>query len=213
MERKTLKIYKREHLKKGAAGRDRRMGRIPAIIYRQGEVSTPISVDEREFSKKFHTVSENTIINLQTEEKSWDVLVKDFQEDIVSGKILHIDFYEVVKGKTLRTRVPVHLDGTSKGVREGGLQEHLLHELEIECLPKDLPAEIRIDVSNLDVGNSIHVSDLTPPPGVRFLNSPEQGIVVITHHKVEKVVEEVAAAVAAEGEVKEETAEEKKGEA
>ncbi|TFG61970.1 MAG: 50S ribosomal protein L25, partial [Spirochaetales bacterium] len=148
MEKKTLNIDLREERKKGPAGRLRRMGKIPAIIYGHGE-PTAISVDEHEFNKKFHTVSENTIINLRTGDHDYDVLVKDYQSDILTGRIKHLDFFEIDRKKLLKTHVPIRLTGTSIGVREGGLLEHLLHDAEVECLPKDMPEEYVLDITNL----------------------------------------------------------------
>ena len=188
MEQKTLVGEKREELKKGASRRLRKLGKIPAIIYGHTG-SHPIIVDEHEFSTKFHRVSENTIINITIDKDEYDVLVKDFQENILTGKITHIDFYEIERGKVLRTRVPVRLEGVSPGVREGGVLEHQLHELEIECLPKDLPESVIIDISILNIGDSIHVSDVTPPEGVKYLNAEEYVIVSVSHRKAEEVEE------------------------
>ncbi|RKX79195.1 MAG: 50S ribosomal protein L25 [Spirochaetes bacterium] len=188
MEQKTLVAYVRNELKKGRTRRLRREGKIPAIIYGH-DTPKPIMVDENEFRKKFHTVSENTIISLKIDSEEHNVLVKDFQEDIVSGKILHIDFYEFESGKTLRTRVPIHLNGAAKGVKEGGLLEYHLHELDIECLPKNLPEAINIDISNMELGEALHVKDIEALEGVKILNSEEDTIAVIKHPKLVAVEE------------------------
>ncbi|MBN1646839.1 MAG: 50S ribosomal protein L25 [Spirochaetales bacterium] len=197
MEHKTLSVEDRKELKKGAAGRLRRQGKIPAVIYGRNE-PVSIIVDGKEFEHKFHNVSESTIIKLEMGSKSWDVLVKDFQDDPFKGRINHIDFYEIERGKVLRTRVPIHTAGSPVGVREGGILEVLSHELEIECLPKDLPEEITVDVSALIIGNSIHVGDIQAPDGVKILTSNEQVIALVAAK-----VEEVAAPVAGEGEAAE----------
>jgi len=193
MEQKTLTIQLKEKSGKNEAKRIRRKGGIPAVVY--GEMN-PLSiiVDQKEFNKKFHTVSENTIIQLKGDSETIDVLVKDYQEDILSGKITHLDFYRVVKGKQLRTFVPIHLEGSPKGVREGGIMEYMLHTLEVECLPKDIPASITVDVNSLELGASIHVGSITPPEGVKILNQPDQVVVVITHHAKAEVEDEAAEA-------------------
>ncbi len=186
MEEKQLTAQPRTELKKGAAGRIRRDGGIPAIIYGHHE-PVPITVNAREFHKLFRRISESTIINLEVDSSTYGVLVKDYQEDILTGRVLHIDFYEFERGRALRTHVPVHVSGSPKGVREGGILEHPLHEFEIECLPKDLPDEIVVDVSDLEVGSSIHVADVAAPEGVRILNSEDQVVALVTAPRAEAV--------------------------
>jgi large subunit ribosomal protein L25 len=214
MEQKTLAFTLREKLKKGPSGRLRRTGKIPSVIYGQNE-PVAIVVDEHEFNTKFKIVSESTIITLQSDQNSYDVLVKDYQEDILKGKIIHIDFYEVEKGKLLKTHLPVHFSGTPVGVKEGGLLETVTHVLEIECLPKDLPSEVVIDINDLEVGHSLHVSDVPAIEGVKYLAADEQVICTITRKKAEEeiaeeeieeeAVGEEEAAAAAEGEETTET--------
>ena len=207
MEQTTLNAYVRNELKKGASRRLRKAGKIPAVVYGHAGTST-VSVDEHEFHHKFRRVSENTIISLKTEEKSYDVLVKQFQEDLLTGKVLHIDFYEIEQGVALRTNVPVHLHGTAPGVREGGIMEQLLHEIEVECLPKDIPQEINVDISSLVAGSSVHVFDIPSMEGVRFLSTPDSVIVIITHLKEEAVAAETEEAEGEEAAEEEKEAEE-----
>ena len=184
MDNKTLSAEIRTELKKSGAKQIRKSGRIPAVIYGHSEALS-ISVDDREFTRKFEKISENTIITLNVGKDSYDVLVKDFQDDILTQKIMHIDFYEIEKGKALKTNVPVHIEGTAKGVREGGVLEVRLHELEVECLPKDIPETIVIDVAELESGEAIHVGDVAVPEGVKVLNMAEQTVVSVTTVKAE----------------------------
>ncbi|MCK5200250.1 MAG: 50S ribosomal protein L25, partial [Spirochaetales bacterium] len=181
---KTLAGYERNMFKKGPAGRLRKEGKIPSVIYGHNK-PVHISVDAKEFDTKFHTISENTLITINVEDKEYEVLVKDFQENMMLGQLTHIDFFEVERGKTLKTRIPVYLTGTSIGVKEGGLLEHRLHEIDIECLPKDIPEKIEIDITELLVGESIHVSDLTVIEAVKILNFLEQVVVSVTTVKAE----------------------------
>ena len=190
MEQKTLSFMVRTERRKGPVGRLRRAGKIPSIIYGAKEPKA-ISVDDHEFHTTFREISESTIIKLESEESSHEVLVKDFQSDILSGQILHVDFYEIEKGKLLRTHVSIHLQGTALGVREGGILEVLSHEVEVECLPKDLPAHIEVDISEVVAGHSIHVRDLGEIEGVRFLNSPDQVICTVQVKRAEEEEEEV----------------------
>ena len=198
MEQKTLSAAKRTAFTKGANHLLRRQGKIPAVVYGNLQ-TTPVAIDEKEFASKFRTVSENMIIGLKIDGESHDVLVKDYQEDIRLGKILHIDFYAIDKDKLLRSRVPVRLSGSAKGTRDGGIVELHIHELDVECKPSDLPAEFVIDVTNLESGHGVHVRDVALPSGVKVLNNPDQAIVSITHAKVEAAPVAEAEA-AAEGE-------------
>ena len=189
MEQKALSFVTREERKKGPVGRLRRAGKIPSVIYGSQDPKV-ISVDDHEFHTTFKHISESTIITLEGEESSHEVLVKDYQKDVLSGKILHVDFYEIEKGRLLRTHVAVHLLGTALGVREGGILEVLSHEIEVECLPKDLPSQVEIDISEVVAGHSIHVRDLGAIEGVRFLNSPDQVVCTVQVKRAEEVEEE-----------------------
>ena len=180
MSDRSLTAEVRTATKKGAARRLRRQGRIPAVMYGHRE-PVLLSIDAREFANKFQQISESTIIHLTAGGEGYDVLVKDFQADNIAERLQHIDFFEVERGKVLRARVLLHFVGSPIGVREGGLQELLVHEVEVESLPHDLPERIDVDIENLGVGQSLHVSDLVVPDGVRVLNSPDQVLALIAH--------------------------------
>ncbi len=190
MDQKTLTGYERKELKKGPSRRLRREGKIPAIIYGH-KIPKAIAVDQKEFRQKFKNSSASTILTLNVGKKKYEILVKGLQEDLLKGSITHIDFFELERGKTLRTKVPVHVKGAAKGVREGGLLEQRIHELEIECLPKDIPEFIAVNIDDLVIGEAIHVGDLDISPNVKVLNIPEQTVISITNIK-EEVVEETA---------------------
>ena len=190
MKNKELHGFMRAAVRKGEARELRRAGKIPAVMYGHSEPRS-LYIDEHEFRTNFHTISENTIILLHIDGESFEVFVKDFQEEIISGKIQHIDFFEFERGKLLRTHVPVHLHGVAEGVKLGGILETFVHDLEVECLPKDLPEDIVVDISALEVGDSVHVEEIQIPDGVRVLNSQEQVVAIVTHIRVqEEVVEE-----------------------
>lgn len=178
MEQKTLKGFNRETLKKGASSRLRREGKIPAIIYGRNEPKA-VAVEMREFNKKFHSVSENTIISIDIEGEKRDVIVKDYQDNPMTGIIQHIDFYEIEKGKLLKTHVPIVCEGTSPGVKEGGILDITLHELEVECLPKDMPEQITVDISKLGLGAVFHIADLNVVEGIKILNNSDDVIVSV----------------------------------
>ena len=185
MSDRSLTAQLRTETRKGAARRLRRQGRVPAVMYGHRDPLL-LSIDAREFSRKFQQISESTIIHLSAGGETYDVLVKDFQIDHIIERLEHIDFFEIERGRILRARVLLHYVGNPIGVREGGLQEMLVHEVDVESLPRDLPERIDVDIENLAVGHSLHVSDLLIPDGVRVLTSQDQVIVLIAH-KVEEV--------------------------
>ena len=188
MEQKTLVGHGRAGRRKSENRALRKEGMIPAVIYGH-RAPVSISVEAREFDSKFHTVSENTIISITVDKKeTYDVLVKDYQENIIKNAIEHIDFFEIERGKVLRTNIPIHLEGVAKGIREGGIVETLMHEVEIECLPKDIPEFYTLDITDLEIGDSLHVSDLPTGDDVKLLTPEDQSVVVITTAKI--VVEE-----------------------
>lgn len=184
MSEKVVKGYKRETLGSSESRRIRREGKIPAVIYGKNE-PMHISVDAKEFSTVVKTLSESSIITIKVGRKNHSVLIKDFQEAIIGDELMHLDFYEVVKGEALHTHVPVVLEGSSIGVKEGGLLEHVLHELEIECLPKDLPESIVVSINELGLNESIHVVSLDVPNGVKILTDSDRTVVTVVSKKEE----------------------------
>ena len=212
MESMQLVVETREASNKGAARQVRRNGRIPAVLYGEGGPKA-VSVDAKEWATRFRHVSSNTIVKLKVDGAEQDVLVKDTQQDILSGRVNHIDFYAIRAGQKLHTQVPVHLEGTPHGVREGGILEHKIEELEVVCLPKDLPSFFTVDISGLGVGDSMHVGQLEVPAGVEVRTDPGLTLVVVSHPKAavegEEGAEEGIGAEGAEAEAaSEESAEE-----
>ncbi len=210
MKKNVLDIQIREKTGKGAARKIRRSGSIPAVLY--GHKGNKIlSVEENAFKKLFEEIGEHSIVTLNIAGKEQaDVIVKDFQMDPVSSKIIHIDFLEFERGKLLRTEIPVKVKGTSAGVKKGGILEVFLRDIEIECLPRDIPDFIVVDVTDLEVGDSLHVRDLQIDATLKIHSNPEQVVVAIgTPTKVEVPIAAVPEEVPAEGVAPEEKAEEK----
>ena len=189
MEQKTLQAENRTELRSAASRRLRRVGKIPAVVYGSKEPLS-ITLDALEFRKQFRIISESQIIRLTVDGKDHDVLIKDYQEDILTGALEHIDFYEIEAGKMLRTNVAVHIVGSAIGAREGGILEHQLHSLEVECVPKDIPEGFSVNVETLEVGDSLHVSDIAVPDGVKILNNLDQVVVIVAAARAEIVEEE-----------------------
>lgn len=177
-------VDSREASNKGAARRLRKSGRIPAVLYGEGEPKS-LSVDAGDWMMRFRNVSGNTIVNLKHGESEHQVLVKDVQDDILSGRVNHIDFFAIHAGVKLHTRVPVQLEGSPHGVREGGILEHKIEELDVVCLPKDLPSFFTVDISHLGVGESLHVREIDIPEGVEVRTEANLTVVVVSHAKAE----------------------------
>ncbi|HPS42876.1 MAG TPA: 50S ribosomal protein L25, partial [Treponemataceae bacterium] len=150
MEQKVLNARTRTETGKGAAKRLRAAGRLPAVMYNGEGKAIMIDIDEKEFSKLFHLITESTLIDVKLDgAKGISSFVKDVQYDIIIDKVNHIDFYEVDANKMLRTKIMIKLSGSPDGVRQGGVLEAGTTAVEVECLPKDLPERIIVDVSDL----------------------------------------------------------------
>ncbi|MDR3122987.1 MAG: 50S ribosomal protein L25 [Treponema sp.] len=187
----------------GSAGsrRMRREGRIPAVVYGRSGKALSIDLDALDFVNNAKGISESTIVTINIEGQTRQAFVKHTQRNIIDGKILHVDFYEVEAGVSLRAKVSIHVQGNPIGVREGGVLESPLHEIEVECLPKDLPERIDVDISELRVNQSIHVRDLVLGEGVRIISNPDQVVALVKFARAES--EAAAEGEAAAGETAE----------
>ena len=165
-----------------------RSNRIPAVIYGKND-PVHISLDNQEFSNKVRHFSETALLKVIVGKNEYECLMKDYQEDLIRGQIKHVDFYEVTTGQVLRTMVSLVLHGTPIGVREGGVLDQVAYEAEIESLPSDLPENIQIDVSGLELNGVLTLEDVEFPKGVKLLSDPE-GVVAIVQSIREEVEEE-----------------------
>jgi large subunit ribosomal protein L25 len=196
----TITALARTQFGKNAAGLMRRNGQIPAIVY--GISATQhIAVDAEDFKVKFRYISENTIIPMQIGDKKIDVLLKEYQHDIVRDKILHLDFYEIKQDKKIHAKVPVKLLGQAIGQRDGGVVDHLLHEIDLECMPRFMPKQVELDISGLKIGDSLHVSNIKPLENIKFLSAADTTVVTLSHPKEDAtlVVAEAPAEAPAKG--------------
>lgn len=194
-----LKAEKREESGKGAARKLRAAGRVPAVLYGHGVGPMAVSVDAKDLFHILHgSAGTNVLVDLQVDGAQHLSLPREIQRDHVRGRYLHVDFLAVRRDETVTVSVPVHVVGESPGVKAGGVIEHHLWELQVECLPGDVPDGINADVSKLQVGDSLRVADLIPPRGVSVLTPLEESVVAVVIPQV-RVVEEVEA-VAEEGE-------------
>ena len=159
MEKKQLKAKPRTHKGKEACKKIRAGGEIPAVLY-GGKGNRDLSLNAREFTYLFTSIHENSLLELDTGDgKSIEVFVKDFQEDPISRKIIHVDFFQVDPNKTIRMGIPINVTGSSEGVREGGFLQHILREALVECLPAAIPESFTVDVTDLKMGDAIHLRD------------------------------------------------------
>lgn len=207
MAENQLVVEVRRETGKGGARRLRRAGRIPAVIYGKGRESTPIALDGSRLLRilKRSERGLNTLLEVHSEDPEFGrrtALVKELQRHPVRGDLLHADLYEVDLQQTVEVSVPVHLVGTARGVSvSGGIVEHTLREIEVECLPGSIPDAVEVDVSALDIGDSLHVSDIPLPAGVSLRTDPSLAVVSVAAPAAEE------APVAAEAEAVEAPAE------
>ena len=182
----------------GAVKRMRKAGTIPAALYGRKVKPSSIQVHGKTFSKLLEgSASDNILVSLKIAGEDQLALVQEVQHDYLRGGILHIDFHAVAADEEIHANVPVAIVGEAKGQKQGGLVEAIHHEIEVRCLPKDLPESIQIDVTSLEVGQGIHVREITFPEGVTCRLGGDVVIVMCEEPKVEVEPEPVAAAAAA----------------
>lgn len=185
---------------KGFARKLRSQGQIPAVIYGRGREPQPLSLNARDLDKLLeHIVAESTVIEVKVGDDTSKTLIREIQRHPYKRQILHVDFQALVAGEKVVVNIPIVLMGIPEGVRlGGGVLDQTLRELEIRVDPSDIPNHIEVDVTNLIIGDSLHVSDITVPAGVEVLDDPEGSVCVCAAPRA--VIEEVAAPEAAEGE-------------
>jgi large subunit ribosomal protein L25 len=200
MERK-LKAEERSDAGKGSARKLRAAGRVPGIVYGHGD-AVAIDVDARELYRLLHTdAGMNVLVDLKVGKDEWLAMPRDVQRDNIRDSLIHVDFLRIARDEKITVEVPVHIVGDSHGVREGGVVEHHLWNLQIECLPQDVPTAVEADITPLGIGESLKVEQLAVPEGCTILSSSEEVVVSVVTPQVLRVEEEEAvAAEVAEGE-------------
>ena len=196
----VLEAQKRETFGKNEARRLRAKGLIPGVLYGgQKGAATPVAVNPKALMQILHSDSGvNTLISLKLDGTDARVLVKEYQLDPIEHKLLHADFYRIALDKMLTVTVPVVLRGEAKGVKQqGGVVDFVHREIEVECLPTDIPEKIEVDVSELLMNDSIRVRDVPENPKWKAISEPDMMIVHVVAIKAEAEPEPEAAAVAA----------------
>ncbi len=187
---------------KNAARRLRATGEIPGVLYGAGKEPRAISLDPKVMTRILNSESgHNTIFDINVDGEKTKAMIVDWQYEPIKGHLLHVDLKRIAMDKTLRIKVPIEIVGEAPGVKtEGGILDVVLREVEVECLPADIPSHINVDVSNLVFGVNIRVSDLPTGGKLKFLTDPNVTVVHITHVKEEVApTPEAAAAEAAAG--------------
>ena len=178
----------RQQTGKGAAGRMRAKGRVPAVVYGKGEETTIISIDEGEFEKAMQAgLGGGTLIKLVLSKDSdtkgpskveKTTILKEVQSDVVRGDVIHVDFQAISLNEAITTKVPIVLVGEENRVNDGGIIQHMVWELEVHALPMDIPERVQVNVSKMEIGDSIKVSDLELTGDVQ-INTPEDEVIVL----------------------------------
>ena len=209
-----MKANPRENLGRRQVKRTRVEKKIPAIVYGHGIKSQAIEMSTDDFYQVTHTkAGENVVIQLEiagTQLAGQPVVIKEVQHNPVTDAIEHVDFKAISLKDKIQVKVPLHVRGESVGVKQGGVLDTVHHEVEIECLPTDIPDRFDVDVSALDIGDALHAKDLKLPSGVTCLFDPEETVVAVHAPKAEETP--AAAAVAEEGKVEPEVIEKGKKE-
>jgi large subunit ribosomal protein L25 len=181
-DRKELGTRKVKHLRKE--------GWIPGIIYGHGEKSIAIMIQEEELKNVLHNLhSEATLLNLDYEGKKLKVLMREVSRNPLTEKMLHVDFQHIHENEEVNVHVILEFQGKAKGIEEGGILNIEHRDLIIRCLPKDIPEKIVVDVTDLEIGHSIHIKDLQIPEGVKVEEDPSSTVVnVLSPRKIIEVV-------------------------
>ena len=202
MKSVPLKAFPRTQKRRGQVKQLRSSGRVPATIYGRQGAPQNLEINTREISDLIHhSVSENLLVDLSIENDARAkrlALLQEVQHHPIDGKVLHVDFHEVAENEKVIVSVPVETTGEAAGVKNsGGVLEHVLFKLKVRCLPKDLPEQLLIDVSSLEINKTIHIGEITPPAGVEIIGDKKLPVVSVTPPRAEEEVAPTAEAKAA----------------
>jgi large subunit ribosomal protein L25 len=193
-----LVAERRDGTGKSVTRKLRAAGRVPAVLYGHGMDPISLSVDSRELGHLFHTgAGTNVLVDLDVDGAAHLAMAREIQRDNIRNTFVHVDFLAVSRDQMITISVPVRIVGESAGVKAGGVLEHHLWDLQVECLPSDVPEAIEADVSALEIGSSLRVGDLPVPEGATILTSPDESVVAVTQPQARIELEEAAAAAEA----------------
>jgi len=197
METTKLKASERKDFTKSETRRIRNEGTIPGVFYSKNNKPLHISVADKAINPLVFTAKTH-LISLELEgNDEYECIIKDVQFHPVTDKVIHFDLLGLTKGEKIKLEIPVQLVGSPIGVKEGGVIQHVMHKIEVECLPRNIPEHITIDISGLKLNDSVHISDLKYDD-IEFTDSQDSLIVQVTHAKVKEEAAPVAEAVVEE---------------
>ncbi len=200
MDEIALNVEPRDGQGKGPARRLRQRGKVPGVFYGPKSAAMPLAVDNKEFTSRVSNLEGSHLIRFSSSHADLQqrvALVREVQVHPVSGSVLHVDFYEVDLTQRLQVTVPLHFVGKAVGTTEGGILQPIVREMEVECLPTDIPQYIEVDVSALDIHDAIHYAEIQMPPNVTAVFDTNEAVVTVLPPTVEevKVAEPVEGAV------------------
>ncbi|MGM0413859.1 MAG: 50S ribosomal protein L25 [Bacillota bacterium] len=192
MERFQLEAEAREKTGKGVARKIRREGKIPGVVYGRERSPQPLIVDPLKLKGKLdaNAIVDLTIKSNDGEGSTETVMIKDYQKHVIKNELLHVDFHHISMDETITVTIPIETVGKAFGVQEGGVLQQLMREVEIECLPTDIPDKFELDITELDVGDSLQVSDLDVGDKIELVSSLDDVIVTVVTPS-EEITEEV----------------------
>lgn len=196
-------VTKREVLGKGASKRFRKTGLVPAVVYGKNKENLNIAVDFLKFKKALKTeAGENTIIEMHVQDSDIKkkVLLKEAHLDTLTSNPLHFDFYEISEGEQVAISCPLKFNGRPEGVKSGGVIQTLATEVKVECLPENIPNEIEIEISHMEIGDTLKVEDLPVLNGINIISNPNNTVISILTPRLIMETEEVAASEESESE-------------
>lgn len=216
METLEIQVDAREAGSKHSARRLRRGGKIPGILYGPKTQPVPLEIDTKEFSSRVAGLEGSHLVRLKSASTTLAdkvALVKEVQYHPITGEVVHTDLYEVDLTARIQVHVPLHFVGKAEGVVRGGILQPVVREIQVECLPLDIPEFFNVEVSDLDIGDSVHIEDLPMPAGVSAIYESNLALVTVVPPTVEEAptptvapVEGAVAGAAPQEEVKEEEA-------
>ena len=190
MAQSTLNVIKRKRMGKSGAREIRKEGNIPAVLYGKGTETLSLVINPSELKEALSTdAGENTLLEIRIKDEEAEIqklsLLREVQYDYLTDKPIHLDFQALDMNVKITVAVPVHIEGSSIGVKEGGILEEILREISVECLPTNIPNSFSVDVTELEIGHSIHVKTLEIEEGINILHEDEDTIVTVLAPKVE----------------------------
>lgn len=198
MQVQTINAEVRPDTGKQTAGRMRRQGKVPGVIYGKKVGNLPLVVSRKELERVLDREGGSALLKVliggQGQPGEFTAMVREVQRHPIKGEIIHVDFYQISLDEEIRTTVPIVLEGEARGVKNGGILQYGLREVEVEALPADLPETFTIDISDLDVGEHLAVADIKAPPGVKILTEPDAVIATIVSTRAVEAEENTAPA-------------------